>query len=147
MWRGSDVTRPLLTAECTAQRNAGINRWMRVIFWPKAKRKQLVRKTLIVIVVIDSDEANTSMMNFIWFLSLMKTGIWCSGMSFIGRDVLWLNRSQGQWDLLIQLIECCSNEWLTPQRGAHKLPTAWVAAPCENVGKLGWRAKIRPKQF
>mgnify|MGYP005848713707 FL=1 len=48
---------------------------MRVIFWPKAKRKQLVRKTLIVIVVIDSDEANTSMMNFIWFLSLMKTGI------------------------------------------------------------------------
>ena len=26
--------------------------------------------------------------------------------------------------ITIQLIECCSNEWLTPQRGAHKLPTA-----------------------
>lgn len=45
-------------------------------------------------------------------------------MNFIGRDVLRLNRSQGQYYLLIQLMECCSNEWLTPQRGTRKLPTA-----------------------
>ena len=65
-----------------------------------------------------------------------------SGEPFRGLIGHGVSKARRKANLLIQLIWCRSNEWVTPRRDARKLPTAWVAS----VRRKGRKARLKSKK-